>query len=47
MLHFIDGELIAVGVLDILDQFMISTQFFYNPRFREIGIGKIGALKEI
>ena len=47
MLHFINGELIAVGVLDILDQYMISTQFFYNSRYRDIGIGKIGALKEI
>ena len=47
MLHYIDGELIAVGVLDILNEYMISTQFYYNPRYRDIGIGKIGALKEI
>ena len=47
MLHYIDGELIAVGVLDFLDRYLISTQFYYNPKYRDLAIGKVGALREI
>ena len=47
MLHRIDGHLFAVGVLDYLPETVESVYFFYDPEYRELSPGTLGALREI
>ena len=47
MLHRIDGELMAVGVLDICNQAMSSVYLFYDPKFEFVSPGTLCALREI
>lgn len=42
----IDGELVAVSVLDVLPTRVASVYFFYNPDFRYLELGKLSALIE-
>ena len=43
----LDGELVAISVLDILPTRVASIYFFYDPDFRYLELGKISALVEI
>lgn len=47
MLHYIDGELAAIGVLDILDSILISCQLMYHSKFKALNMGKLCLLREI
>ena len=43
----LDGQLVAVGVLDLLHHAVSSVYLFYDPDFSHIDWGKISALREI
>ncbi|EPQ27938.1 uncharacterized protein PFL1_04682 [Pseudozyma flocculosa PF-1] len=43
----LDGQLIAVGVLDVLPACISSVYLFYDPDFDHLELGKISALREI
>ncbi|CAD7062111.1 unnamed protein product [Tilletia caries] len=45
--HPVDGELIAVGVLDILPLCVSSVYLFYEPGYEHLNLGKASALREI
>jgi arginine-tRNA-protein transferase len=47
MYHRLDGKLVAVGCLDLLSKHMDSVYFFYDPEYRFLNLGVVGALKEI
>ena len=46
-LHRIDGELVAVGVLDFLPSGISAVYYFYEPSYGHLSLGVQGALKEI
>lgn len=46
-LYRLDGELIAVGVLDFLPSGVSSVYLFYDPDRKDFALGKYSALKEI
>ncbi|SPN98541.1 related to arginine-tRNA-protein transferase [Cephalotrichum gorgonifer] len=43
----IDGELVAVGVIDLLPQSVSAVYFFYHESIHKFCPGKLGALREI
>ncbi|KAI8433119.1 LOW QUALITY PROTEIN: hypothetical protein MSG28_013969 [Choristoneura fumiferana] len=43
--YWLDGKLIAVGVIDILPN--VSLYFFYDPKYTNLTLGTYGALREI
>jgi len=43
----IDGQLVAVGVLDLLPQCVSAVYFMYHESVQQYSFGKIGALREI
>ncbi len=43
----IDGQLVAVGIIDILPSTLNSVYCFYDPDFRDLSLGKVVAMKEI
>ncbi|XP_046969534.1 arginyl-tRNA--protein transferase 1 isoform X1 [Vanessa cardui] len=45
--YWLDGKIIAVGVLDILPKCVSSVYFFYDPAYRNLTLGTYGALREI
>lgn len=45
-LYRLDGELIAVGVIDILPGCVSSVYFMYNSKWEKYSLGKISALRE-
>ena len=47
MYHRIDGELAAIGVLDITKEFVDSCYFIQNPKFMFLNLGVVGAIREI
>lgn len=47
MCHRLDGRLIAVGCLDICKEYVNSAYFIYDPEYRFLNLGIIGALREI
>lgn len=47
MMHRLDGKLVAIGCLDILTQNVDSAYFIYDPDFKFLNLGVIGALVEI
>jgi arginyl-tRNA--protein-N-Asp/Glu arginylyltransferase len=47
MLHRIDGELMAVGVLDLTLEALSSVYLFYDPKFEFLNPGTLAAIKEI
>ena len=47
MLHRIDGELMAVGVLDYTTEALSSVYLFYDPKFDFLNPGTYCALREI
>ena len=47
MMYRIDGELVAVGVVDFLPSIMDSVYFFYNPFKKYLNLGTFGAMYEL
>jgi len=47
MIHRIDGEIFAVGVLDLTPQTMSSVYAFYDPKYEFLSPGTLLALREI
>lgn len=47
MLHYIDGELAAVGVLDVLDTILVSCQLMYAHKYKQLNLGRLCLLREI
>jgi len=47
MKYYLDGKLIAVGVVDILPTCLYSVYFFYDPDYKHLSLGVISILKEI
>lgn len=45
--YFLDGELIAVGVIDILPDCVSSVYFYYNPDYSFLSLGTYASLREI
>ncbi|XP_023937280.1 arginyl-tRNA--protein transferase 1 [Bicyclus anynana] len=45
--YWLDGKLIAVGVLDILPKCVSSVYFIYDPQHMNLALGTYGALREI
>jgi arginine-tRNA-protein transferase len=46
-MYRLDGELVAVGVLDLLPDAISSVYFMYTQSFNQWNPGKLGALREI
>ena len=42
---YIDGKLIAVGVLDILPHSVSSVYFYYDPEYSFLSLGVYSALR--
>jgi arginyl-tRNA---protein transferase len=47
MYHKIDGVTVAIGVLDILDTYMSSQYFLWDPEYAFLGLGKFSVVREI
>ena len=47
MIHRIDGEIFAVGVLDLTPQVLSSVYLFYNPKYEFLSPGTFSAVREI
>ncbi|KAK9903993.1 hypothetical protein WJX75_002063 [Coccomyxa subellipsoidea] len=45
--YWIDGELVAVAVLDVLPECVSSVYFFWEPSLSFLSLGKVSALREI
>ncbi|KAJ2736027.1 Arginyl-tRNA--protein transferase 1 [Coemansia sp. BCRC 34962] len=45
--YYVDGRLVAVGVLDILPSCVSSVYLFYDPDFSHLSLGTFSALREI
>lgn len=47
MNYYLDGVLIGVGVIDILDIGMSTVYYFFDPKFKPLKFGVVSALYEI
>jgi len=47
MKYYIDGKLIAIGVVDLTPKCLSSVYFFYEPEYKYLSLGVVGAVKEI
>lgn len=47
MKYYVDGKFIAVGVVDITPFCLSSVYFFYDPDYKNLNLGVVGAIKEI
>jgi arginyl-tRNA--protein-N-Asp/Glu arginylyltransferase len=47
MYHRIDGRLVAVGEIDLLDSILHSGYFIYDPDFSFLHLGVVGAIMEL
>ncbi|XP_050450732.1 arginyl-tRNA--protein transferase 1 isoform X2 [Cataglyphis hispanica] len=45
--YWLDNELIAVGVIDILPSCISSVYFFYDPTYSQLSLGTFSSLREI
>ncbi|KAK9301253.1 hypothetical protein QLX08_006330 [Tetragonisca angustula] len=45
--YWLDNELIAVGVIDILPSCVSSVYFFYDPAYSHLSLGTFSSLREI
>ncbi|ESO11314.1 hypothetical protein HELRODRAFT_104700 [Helobdella robusta] len=45
--YWLDGELVAVGVVDVLTKCLSSVYFFYDPKYSALSLGTYAALREI
>lgn len=43
--YWLDGRLIAVGVLDVLPHCVSSVYFFYDPEYHFLVLGTYGSLR--
>lgn len=44
MKYFYDGKLIAVSVVDFVDDGLSAVYFFYDPSFKEFRLGVFSSL---
>jgi arginine-tRNA-protein transferase len=47
MYHRLDGKLVAMGVLDLLQNYVNSAYFIYDPDYKFLNLGVMGALREL
>lgn len=47
MIHKIDNEIMAVGVLDFTPKVLSSVYLYYNPKFEFLNPGTLTAVREI
>ncbi len=47
MYHRIDGKLVAVGIIDITHTVLNSAYFMYDPDYKFLNLGVVGALMEM
>jgi len=47
MYHRLNGKLVAVGVLDLLKNYVNSGYFIYDPDYKFLNLGVMGALREL
>lgn len=47
MYHRIDGKLVAFGVIDITKRFLNSAYFVYDPDYKFLNLGVVGAIREL
>lgn len=47
MYHRLDGKLVAVGVIDVLPTYLNSGYFIYDPEYKFLNLGVVGAVREI
>jgi len=47
MYHRIDGKLVAFGVIDITTRFFNSAYFVYDPDYKFLNLGVVGAIREL
>jgi arginine-tRNA-protein transferase len=47
MIHRIDGEIFAVGVLDYTPNVLSSVYLYYNPKYEFLSPGTFSAVREI
>lgn len=47
MYHRIDGKLVAIGVIDICKRFFNSAYFIYDPDYKHLNLGVMGAIREL
>jgi arginine-tRNA-protein transferase len=47
MNYYLDGKLIGVGVMDVLDIGMSTVYYFFDPKFKPLKFGVVSALYEI
>ncbi len=47
VLYFIEGELIGVDLIDVLDDGVSSIYFYYDPDFSYLSLGKLSLLNQI
>ncbi|XP_072761278.1 arginyl-tRNA--protein transferase 1 isoform X3 [Anoplolepis gracilipes] len=45
--YWLDNELIAVGVIDILPSCISSVYFFYDPTYSQLSLGTFSSLREV
>ncbi|XP_011876560.1 PREDICTED: arginyl-tRNA--protein transferase 1 isoform X1 [Vollenhovia emeryi] len=45
--YWLDNELIAVGVIDILPSCISSVYFFYDPAYNQLSLGTFSSLREV
>jgi arginyl-tRNA--protein-N-Asp/Glu arginylyltransferase len=47
MYHRIDGELVAIGVIDLTSSYFKSCYFIYKKKYSYLNIGVVGAIIEL
>ncbi len=47
MYHRIDGKLVAVGIIDICSQVFNSAYFLWDPDYKSLNLGVVGAIVEM
>ena len=47
MYHRLDGKLIAVGVIDLTTSILNSAYFIYDPDYKFLKLGIVGAMVEM
>lgn len=47
MYHRIDGKLVAFGVIDLTKKYLDSCYFVYDPDYKFLNLGVVGAIREI
>jgi len=47
MYHRLNGKLVAVGDLDLLNNYVNSAYFIYDPDYKFLNLGVMGALREL